>query len=84
MPVPADGALPAWQEEERQPAFYEDDGVVTSILPALDDRDQAYGSRNFRQNGYGNDRRRNSRSRPRSAKGQPATGRTIRPFCPAP
>lgn len=84
MPVPADGALPAWQEEERQPAFYEDDGVVTSILPALDDRDQAYGSRNFRQNGYGNDRRRNSRSRPRSAKGQPGYGQDYPPILPGP
>ena len=84
MPVPADGALPAWQEEERQPAFYEDDGVVTSILPALDDRDQAYGSRNFRQHGYGNDRRRNSRSRPRSAKGQPGYGQDYPPILPGP
>ena len=84
MPVPADGALPAWQEEERQPAFYEDDGVVTSILPALDERDQAYGSRNFRQNGYGNDRRRNSRSRPRSAKGQPGYGQDYPPILPGP
>ena len=84
MPVPADGALPAWQEEERQPAFYEDDGVVTSILPALDEHDQAYGSRNFRQNGYGNDRRRNSRSRPRSAKGQPGYGQDYPPILPGP
>ena len=58
--------------------------MVTSILPALDERDQAYGSRNFRQNGYGNDRRRNSRSRPRSAKGQPGYGQDYPPILPGP
>lgn len=55
-----------------------------SILPALDEREQHYGNRNFRQNSYGNDRRRNNRNRPRSPKGQAAYGQDYPPILPGP
>ncbi len=70
--------------EARRPYPYDDDGVVTSILPALDEREQHYGNRNFRQNSYGNDHRRNNRNRPRSPKGQAAYGQDYPPILPGP
>ncbi len=74
--------------EERRPSFYDNDSVVSSILPVLDERDQNYANRNFRQNSYGNDRRRSGKNRLYSARGQhgarPGYGQDYPPLLPGP
>lgn len=75
-------------EEDRRPSFYDNDSVVRSILPELEERDQHYTSRNFRQNLYGNDRRRNNKNRPYASRGQkggqPGYGQDYPPLLPGP